>query len=170
MNEMSSALDPDALGGVTLATDGGVLRFSAGGVRFCVDLEQVGQVLFLPALQAVPGGPPYLVGLMELGRHSLPVVDLARRLGLAGAEHYGVNTPVLLCHHGDRRFGLIIDGVEGVAPRATGQGAADGLFQGSDLPYTRVVRDDRGQMLLLDVARLLGGDLMSGGTRRGSAP
>ena len=108
MNEMSSALGTDALGGVTLATDGGLLRFSAGGVRFCVDLEQVGQVLFLPALQAVPGGPPYLVGFMELGRHSLPVIDLARRLGLAGAEYYGVNTPILLCRHGDRRFGLIV--------------------------------------------------------------
>ncbi|MCP5366633.1 MAG: chemotaxis protein CheW [Hyphomicrobiales bacterium] len=167
MNKVSSLPQSAAADVTTTATDGGFLRFTAGGVRFCADLGQVVRALFLPALQPVPGAAPYLVGLMGLGDASVPVIDLARRLGLTGAERYHLNTPILLCRHGKRRTGLVIDSVQGVAPQTAVDQRSDDLFRGSGLPYASVVRDDHGQILLLDLESLLGEDVMAGGPHGG---
>lgn len=88
-----------------------VLHFLLRNVRICIDLHNVDKVMPLTLLENVPGSPPYLVGLMNLAGKSIPVIDLAMRLGLTRDQPYSVDTPIILCtdHTGAHQAGMIVD-------------------------------------------------------------
>lgn len=98
-----------------------VLHFLLQNVRFCIDIQHLEKVLPLVLIETIPNSPPYIVGLMNLAGKSVPVIDLAIRLGLQRTESYSLNTPILLCTVNGKTAGLIIDYIIGLAdiePRA----------------------------------------------------
>jgi purine-binding chemotaxis protein CheW len=91
-----------------------VLHFLLGGVRFCMEIKYIEKISPLVLLEVVPNSPPYLAGLMNHAGKSIPVVDLAIRLGFKHNESYSLNTPILLCSENSRETGLIIDQIIGL--------------------------------------------------------
>src|SRR3989338_336762 len=70
-------------GGAVQATpEQSFLLFTAQDMRLCVRLEHCIKILPLMALQALPGAPPHLVGLMNLHGEGVQVVDIAACLDL----------------------------------------------------------------------------------------
>lgn len=131
----------------------------AAGSRFCFRLGEVERLLPLMRIQPVPDGPDYLVGIMNLGGRAVPVVDLARRLGLEGTRAYDLDTPVLLLRAGAMEAGIVVDNVAGIrrVPREAVRG--EDLFRDGRPPVLGAVVMEDGSALLLDSLRILDIDL-----------
>lgn len=141
---------------------GETIRFlflAVAGHRFCLRLDDVERLLPLMLLQPVPEGPDYLMGLMNLRGQPVPVVDLARRLGLTARASHPLEAPVILAGLGGLRAGLVVDEVLGVraVPRAALRGEA--LFRDGLPPVLSAVATDNGTALQLDTLRILDIDL-----------
>ncbi len=136
-----------------------LLYMAVAGHRFCLRLGDVERLLPLMRIQPVPQGPDYLLGLMNLRGEAVPVLDLARRLGLDTAARYTLDTPVVLATVGELRAGLLVDEVQGVraVPRAALRG--DALFRDGLPPVLSAVTGSEGTALLLDTLRILDIDL-----------
>lgn len=136
-----------------------LLWMAVAGHRFCLRLEDVERLLPLMQWQPVPDGPAYLLGLMNLRGEAVPVLDLARRLGLPGRPRYELDLPVILASLGGLRAGLVVDEVLGVkaVPRAALRGEA--LFRDGLPPVLSAVTQGDSTALLLDTLRILDIDL-----------
>ena len=132
-----------------------VLHFRISGMQLCVPLDYVYKVLPLMTLQSVPGAPPYLSGLMNLHGDSIPVLDLAMRLGHKSSQSYTLDTPILLCGSGKRRAGLIISEVCYVRNIENKERQMTDLLKEGDLPFLAVFNTDDGLSLMLDIQRVL---------------
>jgi purine-binding chemotaxis protein CheW len=60
----------------------GFLAFEAGGEDFAVPEDRVRRIVFYCELSRPPMAPPFLDGMMNLGGTAVPVIALARLLGL----------------------------------------------------------------------------------------
>lgn len=90
-----------------------VLVFRMGGAYACVDLNSVERTISLVAMQPAPGSAAYVAGIMNYAGISLPVVDLAIRLGLPSSA-YTLDTPIVICVHEDKRIALIVEDIVGI--------------------------------------------------------
>jgi chemotaxis signal transduction protein len=54
-----------------------------GDISLALSVSQVPEVLDLPPVTPVPGAPPFALGLINWRGRSVPIIDLAQRLGLA---------------------------------------------------------------------------------------
>ena len=91
-----------------------VVHFLFQNIHACIELQYIDKVLPLPLLEAVPGSPAYLIGLMNLAGKSIPVIDLSLRLGMQRVIPFALDMPILLCSDGDQKTGIIIDKVLGL--------------------------------------------------------
>ena len=144
-----------------------VLRFRIPEMELCVPLACVDKVFSLMALQTVPQGPAYLRGLMNLHGDSIPVIELAARLGLSTGEPYTLDTPILLCGYGGLRAGLIIDEVLGVESVPAGALQMGAQFDEAQLPFNAVLSTSEGLCMMLNLGRVLAIDFSA---REPSAP
>lgn len=86
-----------------------ILHFRFNDILACIDVSHVIKVFPLVTLEEIPGSPSYIVGLMNLAGESIPVIDLAIRLGLSRKEAYSLETPILLCRDTNQSAGIIVD-------------------------------------------------------------
>jgi purine-binding chemotaxis protein CheW len=91
-----------------------ILHFKIQAVRFCVELHYVNKILPLVELENVPGSPAYVAGLMNIAGQSVPVIDLALRLGLKRCQPYHLDTPVILCADKAEQLAMIVDEIQGL--------------------------------------------------------
>jgi purine-binding chemotaxis protein CheW len=121
---------------------------------FAVEARHARRVVVLEECTAVPGAPPHLVGVVNLGGSIVPVVDLRPVLALRPAR-VGPGTPLLVVAGPGCEAAVAIDRALGVAsvteaaatrpaPSAVSAGLAHGF-----------VTWDGGDALVLDVPRLL---------------
>lgn len=141
-----------------------VLHFRVSGMQLCVPLDYVYKVVPIMSLQPVPGAPPYLRGLMNLHGTSIPVMDLAMRLGHKSSQKYTLDTPILLCSSGDRRAGLIISEVRDVRSIENQERQMTNLLKDGDLPFLAVFNTQDGLSLMLDIQRVLDMGMTDDGT------
>lgn len=133
----------------------GLLRFKILGQDMCVILKHVVKVLPLMELQTVPDAPGYVKGLMNLQGNSVPVIDLAERLGAAGAStSYTIDTPILLCEIMNKRIGLIVDEIPGVMVVEKGDLQMQSEFQQSQRYFMAVVNHGGTSALLVNLDRI----------------
>lgn len=137
------------------AGHGGVYGItSIGGVDVGFPLTALREAVPRPATIApLPGGAPWVIGVMDLRQAPMPVVDLSSQVG--GQAPDGGGGVVLVIGDGVRRVGLVVDGVRGLArvveealaPVATGEGSL----------FTHCFRDAvrGGVTSVLDVAAIL---------------
>ncbi len=130
---------------------GSVMAFEAGGVICCLPLEEVERVLLLPATDPLPGSPPWVVGLLNLRSDSVPVVDLAMRMGILNDEPYSLDMTLMLCRHGSTVGGLLVERVLGVY-EAAGLKAIDVSLPSKAYPLLHsVVRADSLSMYMIEL-------------------
>lgn len=138
-----------------LATDRCWLVFRIAGQAYAAPLPQVSEVIRDSDVTPVPGAAPDLLGIRHLRGQIVPVMDGARRLGLAATEVDTEQVRIVVLAHGAHRVGLRVDAVgellhaDGeIAPPPPGRGARD------DEPVDGVLPLHGGFVALLDVRRL----------------
>ena len=133
-----------------------VLVFRLAGHGFALPAARVRECLPLPNLRDRPGLPAHVAGFLELGGAALPVLDLARLLGLRRADE-----ALALEADGLYRHLVLVDGVALLVDRATGLAPARPAPPDADAdPWqhgciSRRVRAGGETVALLDPDRLL---------------
>jgi purine-binding chemotaxis protein CheW len=132
-----------------------VLHFVLQNVRFCVDIQYLEKVLSLVLIEAIPNSPSYLVGLMNLAGQSIPIIDLAVRLGFKRREQYSLDTPILLCSEGNHRAGFIIDNIVELADVSPLSIQMNDEFQQEDSPFLAAIALETEVSLLVNMQNML---------------
>jgi purine-binding chemotaxis protein CheW len=132
---------------------GVVLRFA--GARYAVDMAAVAEVVPVPPVTRLPGGPSWLSGVVNWRGRVLPVLDLRPLVGAALAP-LPTSARLVVLSVADVECGVVADLVPGllecdadaVEPvPATASSAIGGLVLG--------VVDDDGPIAVLDAAAVL---------------
>lgn len=147
--------------------------FTVAGETFGVALEEVKEIIRMPAVVRVPLAPPSLAGLANLRGTVLPVVATRSLFGSAPAEPDDATRVVVLDHA--QPVGIVVDRVVSViavdAARIEDGAEAEKSIR-SDLLHG-VIKDEGalGLVMVLDTARLLEQEfaaLVEGGLAAGS--
>ncbi|MDO1528376.1 chemotaxis protein CheW [Fulvimonas sp. R45] len=132
------------------------LVFRIAAQAYAAPLECVGEVIRDGDATPVPGAAPELLGIRHLRGRIVPVLDGARRVGLApDADADPEQARIVVLVHGAHRIGLRVDAVgellestQEPAPPPPGRVARD------DDPVEGVLPLQSGFVALLDVRRL----------------
>jgi purine-binding chemotaxis protein CheW len=126
-------------------------------------------VLQLPELTAVPDSPPYVAGAMNLRGEVLPVVDLARLVGVTRPD-YTLDTPIIVSRSEGHVLGLIVDAVQDVLE--LGENAVDEPAEalGMRRLLAGVARTDQGLLMVFDLSRIMELASVTGAGREGGVP
>jgi purine-binding chemotaxis protein CheW len=128
-----------------------VILLRVQGREYALPLGCVVEVVRMAALAPVPGGPPHVLGLLDLRGRVVPVLDLHARLGLTAPEP-SLSTPICVVEAAGRGFGLVAEAVTDVRPLL---GPVDRLdVTPADSPVVGVAHVDRRLVSLLDPDRL----------------
>jgi purine-binding chemotaxis protein CheW len=136
-----------------------MLSFLVGNEEYVVPVDRVREVLTPKEITPVPRTADYLVGVCSLRGTVMPVVDLNRRLGIAGSTKDEKSRIIVVSLGQDDQVGLFVDRVRGVvrflssavrpAPETVAQGAGAEFLKG-------IARKDDQLYILLDVEKAIG--------------
>jgi purine-binding chemotaxis protein CheW len=90
-----------------------VLEFRLGPERFAVETRQVREVYPLKDLTPLPGTPPFVLGIVNVRGHILPVYDLKKFFELPDAGLTDLHRIIIVRGHG-LELGLLSDLTVGV--------------------------------------------------------
>jgi chemotaxis signal transduction protein len=91
---------------------GGVILRFAGG-RYAVDMASVAEVVPVPVLTRIPGGPAWLSGVVNWRGRVLPVIDLRPLVG-ATLSPMPTSARLVVLAEADIEVGLVADMVPGL--------------------------------------------------------
>jgi purine-binding chemotaxis protein CheW len=123
------------------------------------DILSVQEIHRMVDITPVPKAPPFVEGVINLRGRIVPVLNLRRRLGVAGGERTAQSRIVVVNLHG-RTVGLVVDTVSEVlriphalieAPPALGEAPGAEFVKGVSRLQDRL-------LILLDLHRLLAPD------------
>lgn len=138
-----------------------VLMVGVGGLLACIDLNHVERTFSLVALQAMPGSAPYVAGIMNFAGSSLPVIDLALRLGLPSFP-YTLDTPIMVCVQDNQRIGVIVQDVIGIQTLHEQDRQLTRELSRHGAAFRASAHTEQGLALLLDSAWLVQSGLYPG--------
>ncbi|MCX7823481.1 MAG: chemotaxis protein CheW [Syntrophobacterales bacterium] len=92
------------------------VSFVVSEEEFAVDIMRVREVIRLPAMTLVPNAPEFVEGIIHFRGRIVPVIDLRKRLKIAGREYKPLDrfTRVLIITLEGRWIGFIVDSVRGI--------------------------------------------------------
>jgi purine-binding chemotaxis protein CheW len=140
-----------------------IVSFRLSEQDFCIDIMNIREIRGWTLPTPLPHSPDYVRGLINLRGAVLPIVDLARRLGLASREATSRDV-IIVVMVDDQLIGLVVDGVSDILTvkqadfqptPSVGTDGAQGYVQGIMAIEGRMIR-------LLDLKRVFP-------TRRGEA-
>jgi len=137
------------------ATEFRVLHFKLQNVFVCIDLRYIDKIISLPELEEVPASPPYLAGLMNYAGLSIPVINLAWRLGLPCHKPYTLDMPLILCQDGKHKAGFIVDELMGIEIIDKNKIQQQFEFKVNESPFYATVTIKDHLSLLLNVGCLI---------------
>ncbi|HZW30188.1 MAG TPA: chemotaxis protein CheW [Isosphaeraceae bacterium] len=134
--------------------------FRLGGEGYALEVMRVQEVLDMQSLTEVPGGPRFLLGVINLRGHVVPVYDLRMPFGLSKDTTQTRAPCVLIVEStlgsGLQITGLLVDRVSDVlefSPEEVQPPPQLGLGKAS--PFVRgLIRHQDGFLLVLDVDRV----------------
>ena len=134
--------------------------FRLGGEGYALEVLRVQEVLDMQALTEVPGGPRFLLGVINLRGHVVPVYDLRMGFGLSQDTTQTRAPCVLIVEstlgNDPQITGLLVDRVSDVlefSPEEVQPPPQLGLGKAS--PFVRgLIRHQDGFLLVLDVDRV----------------
>lgn len=88
-----------------------VISFEIAGQEFCIDIRAVREIRGWTPATPLPNAPSSVLGVINLRGVIMPVIDLRSRLGL-GATEPTARHVIVVIHHAQRTFGLLVDGVQ----------------------------------------------------------
>ena len=90
-----------------------LISFCIGEQEYCVDIMSVREIRGWTPATPLPQTPAYLRGVINLRGAVLPIMDLAARLGLPGAE-LTVRSVIIVVKVDERLVGLLVDAVSDI--------------------------------------------------------
>ncbi len=160
---MSDALVPSSGRPAPLvAKDAGELHvlFRVGDVALALPASVVLQMESFSGATAVPGAPPFVLGIVQLRGRVVPVVDLRVRFGLAPVPPTQ-DARVVVGEHGGRAVALLADSAREVARIASEavEPPPPVLAGGAGRFVSGIAHIGERTVLLLDFAKVIGEDL-----------
>lgn len=128
----------------------------AAGELIALDVGRVERVLRYTPPRLLPNAAPWLRGVISVGDHLVPVLDLRERLGLDG-EAPTESSRILVLTLDNGRVGFVVDAVDDVASVEAGaiEGAPD-VYRGLAREFVQgIVRRDERLYILLDAGHLV---------------
>lgn len=138
---------------------GQYLVFSLQGEVYGVELPSVREIISYARPTSVPMMPRFMLGVINLRGHVVPVIDLARRFG-GEATPIHKRSGVVILETAGQALGVVVDAVNAVMEFGDGQieptpsfgtGVRRRFIQG-------MARTDDGFTILLDVSQVFSAD------------
>lgn len=87
--------------------------FRIGSQEFCIEISAVREIRGWSRCTLLPHSPEALIGVINLRGTILPIVDLAKRLGLPSQEPTERHVTVVI-ESDNRSFGIVVDSVSDI--------------------------------------------------------
>lgn len=143
---------------MTASTDArrSLVTCRAAGELLALDVGHVERVLRYTPPRLLPNAAPWLRGVIAVGDHLVPVLDLRERLGLDRADSDDASR-ILVLALASGRVGFVVDAVDDVvAVDAAAVEAAPAVYRGLARDFVRgLVRRDERLFILLDAEHLV---------------
>ncbi|MCU0901824.1 MAG: chemotaxis protein CheW [Cypionkella sp.] len=133
-----------------------LVAFRTAGQDFCIDILSVREIRGWSRPALLPHAPSYVQGVINLRGAVVPILDLARRLGLEPIENTDRNVIIVAAIH-NRTVGLLVEAVTDIlgVPAAGVQPTPDLASEATRNMLRGVVVQDSRLIRLLDVGQLL---------------
>lgn len=89
------------------------VAFVTAGQDYCIDISLVREIRGWAPPTQMPHSPDYVQGLFNLRGSVIPIIDLAKRLGLPSGEMTGRNV-VIVVRIQDQFWGIVVDAVSDI--------------------------------------------------------
>jgi purine-binding chemotaxis protein CheW len=133
-----------------------LVTFRVGEQDFCIDLIYVREIRSWTPATVLPHAPDYVLGVINLRGAIVPIVDLARRLGLPKTM-LGDRHVIVIAVVADQTVGFLVDAVSdiiGVAPSAI-QPTPDVTAQTTRMFIRGVIALEDRMLRLIDISAVL---------------
>lgn len=163
MTQTSAPLPPDAgtarEDGTPLADAplGEFLTFVLGREEYGVEILKVQEIRSYEHVTRLPDAPDYIKGVMNLRGTIVPVVDMRLKFGLENVA-YDALTVMVVLGIGNRRVGIVVDGVSDVVRLGTGQVRPVPDLVGATIDrkfLTGIGTHEERMLVLLDIEQLM---------------
>jgi purine-binding chemotaxis protein CheW len=133
--------------------------FQVGDSAYLVPAESVLYMESFTGATLVPGAAPFVVGLVQIRRRVVPVVDLRIRFGLPPAAP-SLGQRVIVVQVAERIVGLLVDSArEVVHVPASAIAPPPELISGQSAGFVRAVAPVSGRLsMLIDLDKVIGPD------------
>jgi purine-binding chemotaxis protein CheW len=133
-----------------------LVAFRTAGQDFCIDILSVREIRGWSRPALLPHAPSYVQGVINLRGAVVPILDLARRLGLEAIENTDRNV-IIVAAIQNRIVGLLVEAVTDIlgVPAAGVQPTPDLASEATRNMLRGVVVQDSRLIRLLDVGQLL---------------
>ena len=140
-------------------TEEQLVVFELASERYGVQIDQVQEIIRLPAITRLPKAPEFVDGVINLRGRVIPVVDLRTRFGLGRGERTK-ESRIVVVDVGGQTIGMVVDGVSEVL-RIPGDAVEppSPVATTVESAYIRgVAKLEGGLIILLDLSRVLSWD------------
>lgn len=137
------------------------LELQAESISCCLLVSQVNKIFSLMSLAQVAKTPDYLVGVFNYQGFTIPVIDLAMRLGETLKTSYSTNTIVLLSNtlNTGLLFGMIVSDVGNVITIKSTDLQLVQQFPGLSSPFSAIYQQSQQSRFVLNNDALLSSSL-----------
>ncbi len=87
-----------------------LLTFFLADEEYALDIEVIREIIKPREMTDLPRVPDFILGLISLRGIIIPIFDLKRRLHL-GLSELTPTSRVIVCQHGDKTIGLLVDSI-----------------------------------------------------------
>lgn len=88
----------------------GIITFQLEHINFCVDADQILEIVRFHGVRKIPAPLPHVVGMLELRKHLVTVVDVRKRLGLSPIS-LSPDTVMIVAMLSSGTFGLLVEAI-----------------------------------------------------------
>ncbi|ERM92183.1 chemotaxis protein CheW [Caldanaerobacter subterraneus subsp. yonseiensis KB-1] len=133
-----------------------IVVFKLNNEDFCVDINQVVEIIRLQTIIKVPDTPSFVEGITNLRGTVIPIIDLKKRFNLPTSEK-NENNRIIVVNVTERPVGFIVDSVTEVlrVEDSTIQEAPD-IIKGIGREYITSIINLNGRLIInLDLHKIL---------------
>ncbi|AAM24371.1 purine-binding chemotaxis protein CheW [Caldanaerobacter subterraneus subsp. tengcongensis MB4] len=133
-----------------------IVVFKLNSEDFCVDINQVVEIIRLQTIIKVPDAPSFVEGITNLRGTVIPIIDLKKRFNLPTSEK-NENNRIIVVNVTERPVGFIVDSVTEVlrVEDFTIQEAPD-IIKGIGREYITSIINLNGRLIInLDLHKIL---------------
>jgi purine-binding chemotaxis protein CheW len=138
-----------------------LIGFYIGQKLFGADILSIQEILKSPLIVPTEDSPPFIEGLLELRKESIPLIDLRRRLSGEAADDHASGRWALVAPAGEKKAAYAVDAVTRILKLSKRDilPAPDLILSGLHSQYIRgVCKAEGGLLIVLDLNRVLSAD------------